>query len=119
MHTRRHNQSHTPNAVYHLVNPSKTAWSTLVPAIEARYPGIEVIPLDTWLDELEAIKTPSESEVREKPALKLLDFYRGLAGEVLSAEISVEQTRGGSQTMEGLGAVTPELMGNWLNQWSF
>ncbi|PYI09236.1 NRPS-like enzyme [Aspergillus sclerotiicarbonarius CBS 121057] len=119
MHTRRQTQSHTPNAVYHLVNPSKTAWSTLVPAIEARYPGIEVIPLDTWLDELEAIKSPSESEVREKPALKLLDFYRGLAGEVLSAEISVERTRGGSQTMAGLGAVTPELMGNWLEQWAF
>ncbi|PWY76131.1 NRPS-like enzyme [Aspergillus sclerotioniger CBS 115572] len=119
MHTRRQNQSHTSHAVYHLVNPSKTAWSTLVPAIEARYPGIEAIPLDTWLNELEAIKNPSESEVHEKPALKLLDFYRGLAGEVLSAEISVERTRGGSRTMEGLGAVTEQLMGNWLEQWDF
>lgn len=119
MHTRRQTQSATPHAVYHLVNPCKSPWATLVPAVQAKYPGMQTVPLDQWLDELEAIKSPSETEVREKPALKLLDFYRGLAGEVLSASISVEQTRGGSKTMEGLGAVTGQLMGNWLGQWDF
>ncbi|GFN14080.1 putative NRPS-like enzyme [Aspergillus tubingensis] len=119
MHTRRQNQSVTPHAVYHLVNPCKTPWATLVPAIQAKYPGMQAVPLDQWLDELEAIKSPSETEVREKPALKLLDFYRGLTGEMLSASISVEQTRGASKAMEGLGAVTGELMGNWLGQWDF
>ncbi|RAK78914.1 NRPS-like enzyme [Aspergillus fijiensis CBS 313.89] len=118
-HTRRGEQSHTPHRVYHLVNPTKTAWADLVPAIQAKYPHVQAVGFDAWLQELEGIPSPSEEEVRAKPALKLLDFYRGLSGSVLSAEIAVERTRQGSETMARLGGVTGELMGNWLEQWGF
>ncbi|PWY86755.1 NRPS-like enzyme [Aspergillus heteromorphus CBS 117.55] len=116
--TRRTTQLSTPNAVYHLVNPTKVPWATLIPAIESQY-GVSTVPMDDWLRELEAIRSPTESQVREMPALKLLDFYRGLAGEVLSAEVGTEETRRASRTMEGLGGVTVELMRNWLVQWGF
>ena len=118
-HTRREEQSQTPHRVYHLVNPTKTAWADLVPAIQAKYPHVQAVGFDAWLQELEGIPSPSEEEVRAKPALKLLDFYRGLSGSVLSAEIAVERTRQGSETMARLGGVTGELVGNWLEQWGF
>ncbi|PYH43451.1 NRPS-like enzyme [Aspergillus saccharolyticus JOP 1030-1] len=117
--TRRKEQSHNPHAVYHLVNPTTVAWEELVPAIQAKYPEVAAVSFAEWIGELEAVQSPSEEEVRAKPALKLLPFYRGLSGSVLSAEIAVEQTRQGSETMARLGGVTGQLMGNWLDQWGF
>ncbi|RAL10259.1 putative NRPS-like enzyme [Aspergillus homomorphus CBS 101889] len=117
--TRRREQTHDLHAVYHLVNPHKTAWEELVPALQEKYPHVQTVAFETWLRELEAVRSPSEEEVRAKPALKLLDFYRGLSGSVLSAEIAVEMTRQGSETMARLGGVTAQLMRNWLDQWAF
>ncbi|KAJ5786433.1 NRPS-like enzyme [Penicillium pulvis] len=117
--TRLDEQERHPHGVYHLVNPNQVKWDSLVPAIQNKYPGVKIMAFEDWLRNLEAVRSPSEDEVRAKPALKLLDFYRALAGSVLSAEVSVKQARKGSATMARLGPVTPELLGNWLEQWQF
>ncbi|PYH42518.1 putative NRPS-like enzyme [Aspergillus saccharolyticus JOP 1030-1] len=108
------------NAVYHLVNPSRTSWSSLIPAIQDRYP-VRPVPLVEWVDALEAIQDPTDAEVDEKPALKLLAFFRTLAdnAHVLSADINVERTTGASSTMASLGPVSADQMANWLAQWDF
>ncbi|GMG10790.1 unnamed protein product [Aspergillus oryzae] len=118
--TRRRSLTETPNAFFHLMNPNHAAWSSLIPAIESKY-NTQTVPFGEWISDLESIKNPSDQDVREKPALKLLDFYRGLssAGGMLSADISVERTKEASETMRGLGPISAELMENWMEQWGF
>ncbi|PWY68472.1 acetyl-CoA synthetase-like protein [Aspergillus heteromorphus CBS 117.55] len=116
----RCNRSTYP-AVFHLVNPSRTSWASLVPAIQARYP-VQPVPLTEWLADLQAIPDPSDQEVEAKPALKLLGFFRALADNdaaVLSADISVDRAKEGSPTMAALGPVSCAQMSNWLAQWDF
>ncbi|KAF7586115.1 hypothetical protein BBP40_009428 [Aspergillus hancockii] len=118
--TRRTNLDQVPNAFFHLMNPNHTTWSSLIPAIEVKY-NTKTVSFDEWIKELEAIKNPSDQDIRDKPALKLLDFYRGLtsAEGMLSADVSVERTKEASDTMRGLGPVTSDLMVNWIEQWGF
>ncbi|KAB8226591.1 hypothetical protein BDV33DRAFT_197585 [Aspergillus novoparasiticus] len=118
--TRRRSLTETPNAFFHLMNPNHTAWSSLIPAIESKY-NTQTVPFGEWISDLESIKNPSDQDVREKPALKLLDFYRGLlsAEAMLSADISVERTKVASETMKGLGPISVGLMENWIEQWGF
>ncbi|RAH64512.1 putative NRPS-like enzyme [Aspergillus aculeatinus CBS 121060] len=117
---RRASLAETRNAVFHLVNPSRTTWASLVPAIQERYP-VQPVPLVDWVADLETTQDPSDGDVQDKPALKLLAFFRGLANnaDVLSADISVERSRKGSETMASLDPVSPAQMANWLNQWGF
>ena len=118
--TRRRSLTETPNAFFHLMNPNHAAWSSLIPAIESKY-STETVPFSEWISDLESIKNPSDQDVREKPALKLLDFYRGLSSAegMLSADVSVERTKEASETMRGLGPISAELMENWIEQWGF
>ncbi|KAH8432734.1 putative NRPS-like enzyme [Aspergillus melleus] len=118
--TRRNQLSTVPTAFFNLVNPSKARWASIIPAIQDRY-SVEPVPINDWIKELENIKNPSDEDVRQKPALKLLDFYRGLAGgkEMLSAEIGVSRTKEASKTMASLGPIHRVEMANWLNQWDF
>ncbi|BCR86507.1 putative secondary metabolism biosynthetic enzyme [Aspergillus chevalieri] len=121
--TRRETQSHSDSrcAVFNLVNPSVTTWDTLLPAIQAVYP-VQPVPITEWIRELEKIENPTAEEIVEKPALKLLDFYRGLVDDeegALSVPIDVGATKEASRTMNSLGAISEELMANWLVQWGF
>ncbi|EAU30279.1 conserved hypothetical protein [Aspergillus terreus NIH2624] len=108
------------SAFFHLMNPSKTAWSSIVPAVEKAY-GIPSVPLEEWISELVSIENPSEEEVQKKPALKLLDFYRGLAAgkRMLAVTVDTRKTQEGSATMADLAPIDQRLMGNWIQQWSF
>lgn len=108
------------SAFFHLMNPSKTTWSSIVPAIEKAY-GIPSAPLEEWIGELVSIENPSEEEVQKKPALKLLDFYRGMAAgrRMLAVTVDTRKTQEGSATMAGLAPIDERLMGNWIQQWGF
>ncbi|KAL4966026.1 putative NRPS-like enzyme [Aspergillus stella-maris] len=116
------NKEQEKNAFFHPMNPCKTTWSSLVPAVQKEY-NIPAVPIEEWIADLNAInaKSPSDEEVQQKPALKLLDFYRGLAtGEgMLSAPIDTSKTRASSESLKGLKAIGPELMVNWMKQWDF
>lgn len=117
---RRVSLAETRNAVFHLVNPCRTTWASLVPAIQERYP-VQPVSLVNWVADLETIQDPSDRDVQDKPALKLLAFFHSLAenADVLSADISVERSKKGSKTMASLSSVSPAQMANWLNQWNF
>jgi hypothetical protein len=81
------------------------------------------VDLATWIAELEQIEktNPSEFEVANKPALKLLDFYRGLLATEGDLHVPMEQTqtKEASPTMRDLRPVNQKLLENWLKQWSF
>ncbi|KAI9368851.1 hypothetical protein BJX61DRAFT_550058 [Aspergillus egyptiacus] len=107
------------HAVYHLMNPHRTTWSSLLPTIQSHL-SVRPVSLASWIDELAAMTNPTDEDVATKPALKLLPFFRGLeSGEALTAEISVERARGVSPTMAAMEGVGGGLMGNWLRQWGF
>lgn len=72
------------------------------------------------MNELEKIKSPTDSDISDKPALKLLPFFRGLAsGDTLSAETSTVNAQKASRTMASLKGVDGVLMENWIRQWGF
>ncbi|KAJ5085572.1 hypothetical protein N7532_010343 [Penicillium argentinense] len=121
IHSRHRDQSKSPSAFFHLTNTNKVDWSFLVPTIQQKY---DVTPVDfsAWVAELEGISKPTNSEVAEKPALKLLSFYRGLvdgAHGAMSVPLDVQKAKQASKTMEALGPVSASLMQNWLEQWNF
>lgn len=118
--SRRDSSDQEPNSIFHLINPSRSSWSSLIPAIQEMHPA-RAVTLNEWLNELDSIQNPSDKDILEKPALKLLDFYRGLANnsEVLSVPLRVSNSQKASQTMACLQPVSHAQMLNWLQQWSF
>jgi hypothetical protein len=66
--------------VYNLVNPRTTIWSALVPNVQ-KIAGIEkLVALREWVEILEQSSLESNGAIVERnPALKLLDFMRGLS----------------------------------------
>ncbi|KAL3473530.1 hypothetical protein BJX99DRAFT_272294 [Aspergillus californicus] len=121
--TRRSTLTTTPHAVFHLMNPTRTPWSSLIPAIQERYTTesqLQIVSLPDWVTELEKIQDLSAQEVADKPALKLLSFFQALAADdEVGAEASVENSKRASRTMAELGPVSVAQMGNWLDQWGF
>ncbi|KAJ6186992.1 hypothetical protein N7519_001900 [Penicillium mononematosum] len=69
-------------AVFHLTNPERTPWSSLIPAIQSQY-AVEPVAFSAWIAELESITNPSSADIVSKPALKLLGFYRRLQDEAV------------------------------------
>ncbi|KAI9371137.1 hypothetical protein BJX61DRAFT_543936 [Aspergillus egyptiacus] len=121
--TRRETQSQPDSRcmVFNLVNPCTTTWDTVLPAIQAVY-RVRPVPIAEWIQELEGIKSPTAEDIVDKPALKLLDFYRRLADEeeaALSVPIDVAAAKVASRTINSLGAISCDLMANWLVQWGF
>lgn len=118
--SRRSIQGDSRCDVFHLFNPSVTSWKSLLPAIQDYYP-VQPVELSEWIKDLERIQNPSAEDIAAKPALKLLDFYRGLAeGEgPLSAPIELTRTKKASKTMRSLGPISGVLMANWMRQWAF
>lgn len=105
--------------VFHVSNPQDTAWEPLCTSICQHY-GIHPIELRQWITDLEK-KSPSAAEIASKPAVKLLDFYRGLAdgAGTLAVPMSIRHAQAASPTLRSLGPITPAMMINWLNQWNF
>lgn len=121
VHTRHKDQAEVPCAVFHLMNSEKPPWSSLIPAIQKQY-QVEPVDYSSWVSELESIRNPTSTDVAEKPALKLLDFYRGLADEshaAGSADLDVQKAKEASATMRSLQPISAPLMANWLQQWRF
>lgn len=120
VHTRHATQFETPWNVFHLTNPNRVPWVTLIPAIQDTY-AVEPVEFGAWVAELESIPNPSNAEVAEKPALKLLSFFRGLQdeGSVMSLVMDVRRAKEASATMRSLGPISASLMRIWLRQWQF
>jgi hypothetical protein len=119
VHARHTSQS--ASAVFHLTNAETTDWSTLLPAIQEKY-NVKPVEFKEWVADLESIKNPTSAEIADKPALKLLSFYRGLVDEEnasMSVPLDVKKAKQASPTMEALGPISPTLMQNWLEQWKF
>jgi hypothetical protein len=93
----------------------------LIPVIRENF-NAEPVELRHWVAELEHIENPSSADIADKPALKLLSFYRALVDEdnaAMSVAMDVSRAKAASATMRALEPISPALMKNWLSQWHF
>jgi hypothetical protein len=60
--------------------------------------------------------------MQDKPALKIVDFYRGLSKQGYGSSGSPAETKraqAASDTMRNLAPIDTALMENWIRQWNF
>lgn len=116
---RRLSEAQQVTAVFHLVNPDAVPWSSLVSPIERHY-HVKLVDFDVWIKVLEDISDPTEEDLKNKPALKLLDFFRRLAvGDHMSVPFETTQACEASGEMRRLAPINVAMMERWIDQWRF
>lgn len=106
--------------VFNLANPMASKWIWMMPAIfEAWGTDMDIVPFDQWVDRLS-----QETDTEQFPALKILDFYKGLAAEAkVSGEgkvkVQVAKAASLSPAMAGLKPIGRATLASWIKQWDF
>ncbi|KAJ5107011.1 hypothetical protein N7456_003686 [Penicillium angulare] len=118
MRARRITQDEEPCAVFHIVNPKTADWSSLIPAV-TKYFDAEPVDFKTWLDTLASFTNPTQKDLQDKPALKLLSFFQGTVAAEVGPWIETVKTQAASKTLRELKAIDAPLVENWMNQWKF
>ena len=118
------------NRTYNIVNPYSTAWTTtLLDTVRKRLgPRTQVAELTEWIQLLEKIDRTDTKELTDKPAAKILDFYRGFEEQrkttiggaaAAAAKYSTANAIAVSETMARLEPVNDGWMETWLTQWGY
>lgn len=105
-----------PASVINLVNPTRTAWATLLPAIQRRI-GANPVSLRGWV---RALGETDAAIVEDRPAYKLLSFYERLAhsnGDDSFLQFETNKASAASPTFRALGPIDSSLVQTWLDQW--
>ncbi|RYP68643.1 hypothetical protein DL769_005480 [Monosporascus sp. CRB-8-3] len=110
-------------AVFHFVNPQRTTWANLLPAVMRRLDPakrIETVSLGAWVDALRESASRS-GDTLQNPAVKIHDFFESLAREEGgdAIQLDTKNTARVSQTLASLGPVSEDWMENWMKQWAF
>jgi thioester reductase-like protein/acyl-coenzyme A synthetase/AMP-(fatty) acid ligase/aryl carrier-like protein len=109
---------------FHLVNPRATDWTDLAPAVletlretTAAHKDVELVGFEDWLAALRSCPATTE-EMEAKPAIKLLDFYEGLAlGGGGLPRLATEETERISAVLRAVGAIDARLLQAWIHKW--
>lgn len=81
---------------------------------------MEPVDIKTWIETLESFTNPTESDLQDKPALKILDFFKAiLFADEAGPWTETIKTQAASKTLQRLGAIDDSLMENWVRQWKF
>lgn len=111
--------------IFHLVNPARRPWSEMVSAVKAGLGGggaLEDIPIAEWISELEKTDLNDKGELLSKPAVKILDFFKGVKerqGVTVTNGItfSTEEVEKSSKVLHGLSPVQDEWLLKWIKDW--
>ena len=78
---------------------------------------MKAVPFDDWIETL-SLSADGFVDPERNPAVKLLDFYRGAArvgkGPRMLTSHNAEKA---SKTLQCVGAVNEDWVGNWIQQW--
>ncbi|CAK7216988.1 hypothetical protein SCUCBS95973_002999 [Sporothrix curviconia] len=127
----QHDYAERAAGVYNLVNPRAGSCDELVGVVKKHWDvagtPVEVVLFPAWLEALRSASASSPAsataaDLDNIPALKIVDFYEGLAAEAAlpeSERITYEKSRGRkhSKTMAELGPIDGAAMATWLKQW--
>ncbi|CAG8396619.1 unnamed protein product [Penicillium salamii] len=117
--SRRATQDDERCAAFHIVNPETADWQSLLPAV-IEYFDAEPVPLTQWTQTLESFVSPTEMDLQDKPALKILDFFRTIAmGDESGPWTETTKAQEASNALRQLEAVDASLVKNWMEQWGF
>ena len=107
-------------AVYNLVNPKATTWSSLSNHARGLVDIPKIVSLDEWIKRLEESSREKKGAfVETNPAVKLRDFFRALSDFETGMESNFEVGKlvRNSREAEKLEAVSKEWMKLWIDQW--
>ncbi|KEF56727.1 uncharacterized protein A1O9_06917 [Exophiala aquamarina CBS 119918] len=116
---RQTSQNESRCEFFHLINPTRVTWESLLPAIHRRF-AAKVVSFTEWVDKVKLIKL-TDNAISETPAVKLVDFLEGLESlrdwkqppwETLRAQKA-------SKTLRDLPPFNADLMALYLRQWNF
>jgi hypothetical protein len=106
---------------YHLINPHKMKWSTMLPVIQDYFGGeqLRLVDLDEWVEMLEASDTRQDADAARNPGLVLLNMFQHMRCKQESVFLETKHTQERSMVMQSLKPVNQEWMRLWLEQWAF
>lgn len=105
--------------VFHTVNPRRTTWSEIVPAVKKYLNTAKAVEYEDWLRTLTSSAEASRVDIEKNPAVKLLDFYRGLQDGQAGPVFQTNETSKASKGLRELPAVNTEWMERWMQQWGW
>lgn len=111
--------------ICHLVNPERTQWAELLAAVKTELGSngsLEDVSMADWISKLENTDINDKDEVVSKPAVKILDFFRGVGdrrGVTVANGIafSTEEAKRSSKAMRALNPVKDEWVLKWIRDW--
>ncbi|KAL8717514.1 MAG: hypothetical protein Q9225_005246 [Loekoesia sp. 1 TL-2023] len=110
---------------YHIVNPQKTTWQALLPAIRNHHPQQDSIAITTFDKWLQALRKSADNidDIKANPAVKLLSFFEDVEKRIREGKkpvlLDTKRAEERSETMRMLGPVGEEWMRRWMRQWGF
>ena len=85
-----------------------------------KYCDVEPVDIQEWIKTLESFMNPTEEDLKNKPALKILDFFKAIAmAEEPGPWTETVKTQDASKTLKELKAIDAPLVENWMKQWKF
>lgn len=113
-------QTKSSPRVVHVVNPARRPWAELLPEVQARLGG-KTVSMADWVAELENVDVTDRAAVAERPAAKILSFYRDMVqGPYLGIEevvYATDRASALSPSLRGVGPVQTSWLARWMGDW--
>jgi thioester reductase-like protein len=111
--------------IFNLVNPARRPWAEMLPAITAglREGGSsEEVPMAEWISEVEHTDLNDMDDVLLKPAVKILDFFKGVEERqgvtaTNGVAFSTAQAEKSSKVLHDLSSVQDAWLHKWIKDW--
>ncbi|MDI1492470.1 MAG: putative secondary metabolism biosynthetic enzyme [Ramalina farinacea] len=103
---------------YNVANPHPVPWRKFIPSLKQSCgPDAQAVPLVEWIEKVREFGANDATELADKPAIKLLDFYALMAASSGgAARYQTEAAVRASETMKALEPVGASLMEMWVGQ---
>ncbi|KAJ6472842.1 putative aminoadipate reductase [Mycena vitilis] len=106
-----------PPFALNLVHPRPVPWDLIMSAMAADA-HLPLVPLATWLEQVEARSfAPTTADLEKIPAIKLLDFFKAVAAGRGNLEFSTLKAQATSESMKLLKPLTKEDAKRWMKYW--
>lgn len=108
---------------FNLVNPHRAEWSVLLSVVQERW-GLKAVTFEEWVQKLSAMEASGNMDFDSLPALKMLDFFAGMANDLKDTsnrtlDFVTENGQRASKAMADISPIDARALNIWLDQWAF